>query len=296
MDALWESWGTTSPPKKITQEAFDRDDAHLHRLANLRPGERADAADLWDYTQDLLYTEIQGPLLAYLLPFCLNGWREDLRGMSTEYGGFVEWFYVVLADRGIFDVHLSLEQGAAISEYMRRTILEEIDDQRGLSFTGTAARPYRWVGALTTYGVLRPDAERLWSAWWNLESVGRSIAAIQYVSCLMYPEYENPVFAPWTGDRGGGPPCLWEFKGHLYKNRWLQPNVDFLKDALTVHKASDVLIYAAERLIGQPEYEMAVEIRDDIPLCLETLESRCSELPQLLEKSQKPDELLDWSR
>jgi len=57
-----------------------------------------------------------------------------------------------------------------------------------------------------------------------------------------------------------------------------------------------VLIYAAERLIGQPEYEMAVEIRDDIPLCLETLESRCSELPQLLEKSQKPDELLDWSR
>ncbi len=77
---------------------------------------------MWDYTQDLLYTEIQGPLLAYLLPFCLNGWREDLRGLSTEYGGFVEWFYLALADRGIFDVELNLEQGAAISEYMRRTV------------------------------------------------------------------------------------------------------------------------------------------------------------------------------
>jgi hypothetical protein len=59
---------------------------------------------------------------------------------------------------------------------------------------------------------------------------------------------------------------------------------------------SDVLIRATERLAGQSEYEKAVEIRDDIRLCIETLESRCSELPQLLGTSQKADELLDWSR
>jgi hypothetical protein len=296
MDALWRSWGTVGPPEKITQEAFNRDDAHLHRLVNLRPGQRAEAADLWDYTQDLLYTEIQGPLLAYLLPFCLNGWREDLRGLSTEYGGFVEWFYLALADRGIFDVQLNLEQGAAISEYMRRTIMEEIDDQRGLFFMGKTARPYRWVGALTTYGVLRPDVERLWNSWWNLDSIGRSIAAIQYISCLMYTEYKNPVFAPWTGNHGGGPPSLWDFEGHLYENRWLQPNVDFLKGALTIQRVSDVVTRAAERLVGQFEYDAAVEIRDHIPLCIETLKSRCIELPQLLEKYQKAGELLDWSR
>jgi hypothetical protein len=290
MDALWRSWGTVGPPEKITQEAFNRDDAHLHRLVNLRPGQRAEAADLWDYAQDLLYTEIQGPLLAYLLPFCLNGWREDLRGLSTEYGGFVEWFYLALADRGIF------EQGAAISECMRRTIMEEIDDQRGLFFMGKTARPYRWVGALTTYGVLRPDVERLWNSWWNLDSIGRSIAAIQYISCLMYTEYKNPVFAPWTGDHGGGPPSLWDFEGHLYENRWLQPNVDFLKGALTIQRVSDVVTRAAERLVGQFEYDTAVEIRDHIPLCIETLKSRCIELPQLLEKYQKAGELLDWSR
>jgi hypothetical protein len=244
----------------------------------------------------LLYTEIQDPLLAYLFPFCLNAWREDLRGMTTEYGGFVEWFYVVLADRGIFDVHLNFEHATATSEFIRRTILEEIDEQRGLSFTGQGTRPYRWVGAMTTYGVLRPDVHRLWGSWWNCDNVGSSIAAIQYISCLMYPENENPVFAPWTGDRGGGPPCLWEFKGHLYENRWLQRNVDFLKDALTVHKVSDALIRATERLAGQSEYEKVVEIRDDIPLCLETLESRCNDLPRLLGTSQKADETLDWSR
>jgi hypothetical protein len=72
--------------------------------------------------------------------------------------------------------------------------------------------------------------------------------------------------------------------------------VDFLKGALTVQRVSDILTRAAERLVGQPEYDMAVEIRDDIPLCIETLESRCIELPQLLEKSQKAGELLDWSR
>jgi hypothetical protein len=34
-------------------------------------------------------------------------WCEDLRGISNEYGGFVEHFYLVLADRAIFDKHLT---------------------------------------------------------------------------------------------------------------------------------------------------------------------------------------------
>jgi hypothetical protein len=181
MGAIWQALGGVTPPAKITQEAFDRDDAHLRRLVRLRPGQRAEASDLWQYTQDLLYTEIQGPLLVYSLPFCLEAWREDLRGISAEYGGFVEYFYPVLANRQVFEVHLTPEQGAAISEFVRQTIVEEIDDQRGLSFKGTKARPYRWIRALTTYGVLRPDVGHLWSAWWALDTVGRAIAAVQYI-------------------------------------------------------------------------------------------------------------------
>src|SRR5262249_35985034 len=71
-----------TPPPKITQEPFEGNDRHLRRLVRLGPGERADAGDLFEYTQDLLYTEIQGPLLVYLLPFCLEAWRDDLRGVD----------------------------------------------------------------------------------------------------------------------------------------------------------------------------------------------------------------------
>jgi hypothetical protein len=107
---LWRALGERGSAREI-----DRDNGHLLRLAGLRPGERAKPKDLWDYTQDLLYTKIQGPLLDYWLPFCLNAWREDLRGRSAEYGGFIEWFYPVLAGRQIFDLHLTAEQSAVVS-------------------------------------------------------------------------------------------------------------------------------------------------------------------------------------
>ena len=296
MDALWRALGSLNPPDKITQEAWDRDDSHLRRLVRLRPGQRAEAKDLWAYTQDLQYTEIQIPLLVYLLPFCLNAWREDLRGFSAEYGGFVEWFYSVLANCRIFEVDLSPEQGAAVSEFMRQSILEEIDDQRGLSYRGTKAQPYRWIGALMTYGVFRPNIEQLWNSWWSLETVGRAVAAVQFISCLMYSEYENPVFAPWTSNEGGGPPVLWEFEGHLYAHRWMESNVDFLRVGLTVSTVTEVLGRAVDRLADQQQHEIAKGIRDDMPLCVETLEARCVELPQLLATTQKPGTLLEWSK
>jgi hypothetical protein len=147
---LHQALGSPRPPDKIWQEAFDRDDRHLRRLARLLPDETADAKDLWDYVQDLRYTEIQRPLFAYLLPFLLRAWRDDLRGIHDGYGGLIENLYPVLSDRHVFDLHLTPQQTAVVSEFMRRTILDEIDDQRGLSFQGTGQWPYRWFGALTT--------------------------------------------------------------------------------------------------------------------------------------------------
>jgi hypothetical protein len=296
MDVLWRAFGNPNPPNEITQEAWDCDEGHLRRLARLRPGERANGKDLWAYTQDLQYTEIQGPLLLYVLPFCLNAWRDDLRGVTTEYGGFVEWFYPVLANCRIFDVFLNSEQGAAVSTFMRESILREIDNQRGLSFKGAKAPPCRWIGALITYGVLRPDIESLWNGWWSLGNVGRAVAAVQFISCLMYQEYENPVFAPWTSNEGGGPPVLWEFEGHLYTHRWMQPNVAFLKTALAVATVTATLKRAVDSLAGQNEHGVASEILGDVPLCMETLEARASELPQLLATTQDESTPLEWSK
>ncbi len=287
--------GTTPLPNKITQAANHHKRKHLTRLARLKRDERAEPGDLWEYTQDLLYTEIQADLFRYLLPFCMEGWRFDLLRTSSGYGGFVEYFYQVLADRQVFTKHLTPRQGAAVSRFMRQTILEEIDDQRGLAWEGSKARPYRWVGALNTYGVLFPDLNQLWSAWWALDTVGRAVAAVQYLSCLMYPEDHNPVFAAWTRDRGGGPPGLWEFSGHLYTHRWLQPNVEFLKSVLNLSRVTAVLTQAVERLSGQPEQDIAQQVLADVPVCSTTLKARCDELPRLLEMNQEPASFFEWS-
>ena len=93
--------------------------------------------------EDLRYTEIQTSLFVYLLPVCLEMWRNDMRGVDTSCAGVVEHFYPVLADRHVFDVHLTTKQTAVVSDFMRRTILEEIGEQRGMAFQGSGARPYR---------------------------------------------------------------------------------------------------------------------------------------------------------
>jgi hypothetical protein len=291
---LHRALGVSKPPGMITQQSLDFGDRHLQRLARLTPGERADPDDLWNYAHDLLYEEIQVPLFCYLLPFCLEAWRDDLRGTSRAYGGFVEYFYLVLANRGVFSELLTPKQCSAVSEFIRGTILAEIDDQRGLSYQGMGARPYRWIGALTTYGVLLPDIGRLWTAWWSMDTIGRAIASMQYISCLMYPENENPAFAPWTPNGGGGPPCLWEFEGHLYEHRWLAPNVEFLRRTLNVHEITTALTRALNSLRNEPEHDIAARLREDLPLCADILESRCFELPQFLETTQ--DKVFEWSK
>lgn len=294
MAAVRRAMGRSTAPATITQEAYDSDDGHLKRLVRLRRDERAQPADLWDYTQDLRYTEIQGPLLAYLMPVCLQAWHDDLRG-TKGYGGFVEHFYPVLADRHVFYTHLTPKQTAAVAEFMRQSILQEMDDQRGLRYEGSNGRPYRWIRALTTQGVLLPDIDVLWTSWWRLGTIGRAVSAVQYISALMYPDQENPVFAPWTREGGGGAPCLWEFEGHLYSHRWLESNVDLLRRALTVPAVTDALNRAVEALKGEPEHDVAARMLTDVSNRGEMLAARCTELPSLLATTQEADTLLEWS-
>lgn len=139
--AFRRAYGKAAPPKKVTQEAFEGNDRHFRRQLRVKPGERPDLQDLWEYLQDLRYTDIQSASLAHLLPSCLELWCEDLRGTSHKYGGFVEHLYPVLADRAIFEKYLTSRQTAAVSEFMRQVILDEIDDQSGLAYQGSKARP-----------------------------------------------------------------------------------------------------------------------------------------------------------
>jgi hypothetical protein len=111
----------------------------------------------------------------------------------------------------------------------------------------------------------------------------------------MYSVHENPVFSPWTPNRGGGPLCLWSFEGNLYSHRWLEPNVAYLKEFLGATRVGDVLSRAVDRLVGPPEHVQASLIPADFPLCIETLEARCDELPRRLEVIRQGTEF-SWTR
>jgi hypothetical protein len=143
---------------------------------------------------------------------------------------------------------------------------------------------------------LLPDLDRLWTEWWSLNTPGRAVAAVQYVSCLMYPDSENPIFTPWTSDGGGGSPCLWAFAGHLYSNYWLEQNIVFLKKYLNAGTVSSVLLRSIALLADQPEHEVAAQVQADFPLCVETLEARCVELPRFLETTQEATTVFSWSK
>ena len=153
---------------------------------------------------------------------------------------------------------------------MRAALLEEMDQQRGLAYMGSRARPYRWFYALAAHGVILDDVAQFWTDWWALGTVGHAVAAVQYISCLLYGAHDNPVFTPWTREGGGGPPCLWAFAGHLYSHRWQEPNVQFLCKALTTQAVVDVLSQAVARLEGQPERRLAraVIAKDGGRLCM----------------------------
>src|SRR5256885_7224680 len=115
---------------------------------------------------------------------------------------------------------------------------------------------------------------------------GRAIAFVQYISCLMYSEYENPIFAPWTANEGGGQLSVSEVEGHLYKYGWLQPNLDFLATAVEEVKLADQLQRAVRVLEGQPEYPIASEIAEDWPLCVDFLRGQCAMLLKELATQQ----------
>jgi hypothetical protein len=229
LNDLYQRLGSVTPPLTISQSAFDGDPAHLERLAKLRLGQPVTGIDLADYMDDVLYGDIQPSLLVHALPFCLRAWHDYLRDEQFDCPGFVELFYTVLAKKEIFAGILTDDQREALLGFMRDSILEEIDAQDRLRFEGYPAAPHRWIRALTTYGVIAPDIEHLWMNWWSISTIGRAISAVQYVSCLVYPKDSNPVFAPWTREKGGGPPCLWEFDGYLYESTWKSQNVEFLQ-------------------------------------------------------------------
>ena len=269
-------------PVMITQEPFDHDPGHYQRLGRLQSAS-PDNSDLVDYALDMQYMELQPDLLRHLTPVLLAAWRRDLfEGDAAGYGGFVEYFWPALLKGTALRKLFTEREQAAFITFIRNSILDRLDSEDSLRFSGMGASPYRWVHSIVSYGVLFPDIEDLWNEWWQTKTPGHAIAAFQYASALMYEAEKNPVFAPWTPDKGGGAPALWDCGCHLFDTGWKEENVLFLKQTLSVDYLTERLRLALEKIHNLPVGETASRIVGDIPRQGALLALRIEEVPKLL--------------
>ena len=238
--------GDPSAPSVITQVPFDYDAGHYARLC--RPGTKPSGGDLYDYALDLEYQEIQQDLFLYLLPKCLSAWQENLT--SSHHPGAVEKFCAALAKHHGFRHLLSQPQFNAVLSFMRNAILDKIDQEKCLSYSGMHASPYAWISGIGTLGAVFPAVGELWQKWWSCPTVGRACGVLQYASVLMYPDDRNPIFSPWSREVGGGAPVLWDSEG-IMDQSWLPENVEFLRTTFTLNYVRDSISAAAVTLHGK---------------------------------------------
>lgn len=275
------AFGNPSLPSAITQEPFDYDASHYQRLC--RFDAKPDPIDLYSYADDLKYQEIQTDLLLFLLPVCLSAWQVDLMAShESKYAGFVEQFSAVLAKHAGFQNLLTQPQRKAVSKFMRHVILDKIDLERELTFSGMHASPYSWISAIGTFGTAFLEISDLWEEWWSCPTIGRACGVLQYTSVLMYPDDKNPVFSPWTPDAGGGAPVPWETDGHIFDQSWLTENVEFMRVTLTPSYVKNSISEAASILRSESGSLIAEKMVADFGNAATFVELRIEELIQHL--------------
>ena len=212
---------------------------------------------------------------------------------DTDYGAFVEYFSAALARRPLVDQLLTPKRAAEVKAFMRDSLLDRIDLESNLSQTGSRGSAYSWIHAVGSYCVFIPELESLWREWWRLETHGQSVSALQYISCLMYEDHDNPIFAPWTGSEGGGPPRLWETDGHIHDQCWHPENVAFFRHAVTVDYVRQALTRAAETLDGLIDSDVPARMCLDFVYLDDVVAHRLAVFPEVVSRPLLYADL-DW--
>jgi hypothetical protein len=290
--------GQPQPPKRISQKPFDYDPSHYRRLCQLN-GTAPTPADLSRYVDDMQYMPLQPDLLRYLLPLCLKMWQDDLlHKAGSDYGGSVEAFWMALSPRPMFqntfllEKELNAEEYYSVMQFMRDTLLERMNQETRLHFVGSNSSPYQWFHTLGSFCTIFPYLQGLWDKWWQIATPGQAVCVLQYVSCLMYRDDENPVFAPWTPDKGGGPPELWGNDTLSSDYGWRQENASFLAEALTLDTVERKLKEAASQ-VSDEDISISARMLQDWDERRDLAASRIAELPQLI--AQAPSSYPQWT-
>ena len=284
IESFLAAYGIAAPPSEIRQEPLDGDPGHYARLSALEGDALPAPGDFGNYADDICYMEaVQPELFASLLPACLRAWRHDLmHDHRSDYAGSVEIFQCALARRPLLRDCLTPARGQAVTAFMRDSLLERIEREDSLSHAGERATAYAWFYRLGAFAVIFPELEPLWRAWWRFETPGQAVAALQYLSCLLYQDRDNPIFAPWTREHGGGTPGLWETDGQMFDESWRMENVIFLMETVTPAYIEDVLSRAAKRLEGVLDSPVPARMQAEFASQRPLLEHRLQVLPDIL--------------
>lgn len=227
------------------------------------------AAQLRRYLDAVFVTHGSVTEFIYLLPAMLKTWSEEIFTQAHE-SVFTQYFHAALGQRYEGVAHIapsflvtqlapSLQQ--TVVAFMRESMLHRIGSETRLTVRGLSPT-HLWFTVLAAYGVIVPDVEALWNAWWAYPSTGHAVAALQYASCVITGGRGNPIFAPWDRNTGGGAPCLWEYDSIVDEEwRWLPENRDFLQRTLTIPWLEERLSAADARLSAPSAHDCAEKLR-----------------------------------
>ena len=140
-------------------------------------------------------------------------------------------------------------------DFFADALLDRMDLEAALD--GDSRATCGWVGRFNTLGLFEHALPKVWREWWRADRPATAICVVQYASALVYFAGENPVYAPWTCDNGGGGPYLTEWDCSVFDHAWLPSNIAFLREILTVNNVIDRLDAATATLGDAPPAEMA---------------------------------------
>lgn len=250
-------FGDPAAPEQVWEHEFDHDDAALRQLG--RKDWREIGADELArcYLLNLVYVEpLQPDLFRYLFPLCLACWHDTLTDRDAH--PFEDW-QRALRRPHLFDAMMTPAQAQAVHAFILDSLLARLDRERGFVYEGSRTPAYAWLGQISALGAGLPLIEPLWQRWWTVDTPGKAVSALMYLSALIYLDGENPIFGAWTRQHGGGGPYLAEAGDEA----WLPRNLDALRRQLTLDQVLAVTAASARRLRAEPESVLAARIAAD---------------------------------
>lgn len=257
----------------VAQEGAD-DPARLALLSHARPesGELPVAA-LEEYCICLTHAERLDPALArFALPMCLDAWQRYL--FEGTHGDLAMLLFHRLAGHATkLEESMGATDVEVVRDFMRVSILSRLSTVTSLQVNAPGEMEV-WVDYLAGYGTVWADFSILLRDWCSVSTIGLAIAAIQYLSLLVYEDAEHPLFQRWADRLGGAAPLPWAGKDVP----WLRDNVSALQQMLQGTGARDWMARAVDRLKGHADESLARLILDDMDLQPYRVESRTRDL------------------